>query len=359
MAKPRVLVSSTCYDLYLIREQLRNLIEDMGYDAVLSENGDIFYSPDFHVHLSCLNDVQNCDMIVLIIGNKFGSEYILDPKKSITQKEHELAHLSAIPIFSFIDQKVLHDFSIYRKVIENNKTQNQNDINSLLHQIPFNSNPDLKVFEFIDDVCRKSTNNGYFPFSNFGDIRDTLKKQWAGMIYDFLNQRKEYQSNKKILNLLSQVEIASTKIEQVVDLMAKKSIPNVNKNSLELIDNTTDSRRLYRIFFEIWDSFAIDSNDVKRLHPISKKIFENVYKLLKETDQVSEKEDSLSALQKYLMEVGILKKNAHYVHYLSGFKLLEFHALHNKKEFSKKEVLDSLEKSLIELARELSYKQKK
>ena len=49
MAIPRVFMSSTCYDLQEIRFQLRHFIEEIGYDPVMSEFGDIFYDLGQHV----------------------------------------------------------------------------------------------------------------------------------------------------------------------------------------------------------------------------------------------------------------------------------------------------------------------
>ena len=38
MAKPRVFISSTCYDLKEIRSQIREFIFDYGYEPILSES---------------------------------------------------------------------------------------------------------------------------------------------------------------------------------------------------------------------------------------------------------------------------------------------------------------------------------
>jgi hypothetical protein len=46
MAKPRVLVSSTYYDLRHIRNSLESFIEGIGYEAVLFESGDIAFHHD-------------------------------------------------------------------------------------------------------------------------------------------------------------------------------------------------------------------------------------------------------------------------------------------------------------------------
>ena len=91
MAIPRVFVSSTCYDLGEIREAIGGFCEGFGFEAVLSDRGDVFYHPDLHTHNSCIFEVQNCHLLVLIIGGRFGGAYISDKQKSITNAEYAAA----------------------------------------------------------------------------------------------------------------------------------------------------------------------------------------------------------------------------------------------------------------------------
>ena len=46
MAKPRVFISSTYYDLKHVRSSLENFVESLGFEAILSEKGSITYSHD-------------------------------------------------------------------------------------------------------------------------------------------------------------------------------------------------------------------------------------------------------------------------------------------------------------------------
>ena len=46
MAKLRIFVSSIHYDLQYIRSSLEMVIDSPGYDAMLSEKGNIAYAPD-------------------------------------------------------------------------------------------------------------------------------------------------------------------------------------------------------------------------------------------------------------------------------------------------------------------------
>ena len=46
MAKPRVFISSTFYDLRQIRIELDKFLESMGYEPVRNEEGDIPYGKE-------------------------------------------------------------------------------------------------------------------------------------------------------------------------------------------------------------------------------------------------------------------------------------------------------------------------
>jgi hypothetical protein len=43
MAKPRIFVSSTFYDLRYVRNDIERFIRDLGYEAVLNERGQVPY----------------------------------------------------------------------------------------------------------------------------------------------------------------------------------------------------------------------------------------------------------------------------------------------------------------------------
>jgi hypothetical protein len=46
MAKPRVFISSTFYDLRQVRTDIDTFIENLGYEAVKNEDGDIPYGKE-------------------------------------------------------------------------------------------------------------------------------------------------------------------------------------------------------------------------------------------------------------------------------------------------------------------------
>ncbi len=75
MSKLKVFVSSTCYDLSSVRLGLKRFIEEeLGYEAVLSDQQDILYDPRIHTHTACIEEVKNSDLMILIIGSRFGGQ---------------------------------------------------------------------------------------------------------------------------------------------------------------------------------------------------------------------------------------------------------------------------------------------
>lgn len=206
MAVPKVFISSTCYDLRYIRENLKYFISNMGYESILSEDGDVFYNPDEHTHDACLNEVKNCQIFVLIIGGRYGGKYSKG-EKSITNKEYEEAISLKIPIFTLVERSVLSEHFVYQK----------NKKNPDAGKIVYPSVDDVKIFEFIDQVRKNDYNNAIYPFTDFRDIERYLKKQWAGMMYNFLTNHIETQ---KVSDLFEEIHRATDKIEYYTQQVA-------------------------------------------------------------------------------------------------------------------------------------------
>jgi hypothetical protein len=76
MANLKVFVSSTCYDMHSIRAQLRTMLLGVGYEPVMSDQADVIYDPRAHTHTSCLREVENSDIVVVVIGSRFGGSII-------------------------------------------------------------------------------------------------------------------------------------------------------------------------------------------------------------------------------------------------------------------------------------------
>lgn len=207
MAALKVFISSTCYDLSIVRSELRSFIYNLGHEPVMSEYNDILFDPKDHTHESCVNEIRNTDAVVLIIGSRFGgkaipqavskinidylkntsksTEIFNEPNKiSITQMEIFKAIELDIPIYTFVDSKVLSDHHLYEK----------NKDKEFINQIEFPSidkkETALYIFEFINFLRLRGKNNSIFEFSKISDIEDIIKKQWSALFQRLLHEQK-------------------------------------------------------------------------------------------------------------------------------------------------------------------------
>ena len=138
----------------------------------------------------------NCQMLVLIIGGRYGGKY-KDSDHSITNAEYKEAVRLKIPVFALVEQAVHAEHFVYTKNVKNEDIE--------LSKLRFPAVDNIKIFEFIDEVRRQSVNNAIVPFRDFSDIETYLRQQWAAMMYSFLTVKNEGQRLESTLDALSQV----------------------------------------------------------------------------------------------------------------------------------------------------------
>ena len=218
MATPRVFVSSTCYDLKYIRENIKYFIKQLGYDPVLSEEGNIFFDPSLSTQDSCLVEVPNCQMFVLIIGGRFGSKF-KSKSHSITNEEYREAVSKKIPIFALVEQAVYNDSQVYFY----NKESTDIDHRS----IKYPSVDNVLIFEFIEEVHSNTANNAIMPFKDFSDIESYLLQQWAGMMYSFLSRDNE---NARVADTLQVL----TEMSERVEILSRQILRSVGTEEAKL-----------------------------------------------------------------------------------------------------------------------------
>ncbi len=237
MAIPRVFISSTCYDLKYIRENLKYFIKTLGYEPVLSEEGAVYYDPTLDTQDSCLQEIPSCQIFVLIIGGRFGGAY-KDTEDSITNNEYREAVKSKIPVFALVDNSVLSDNFVYQK----NKANPDIDENKIMYP----SADSTKIFGFIEEVRTNSVNNALNPFSDFSDIEAYLRQQWAGMMFSFLTRQNE---DRRVADTLAALTQVSDKVEFLSTQILKSIGTEEAKLMGELYDLMVGSRCLPDLTF--------------------------------------------------------------------------------------------------------------
>jgi hypothetical protein len=231
MARPRIFVSSTYYDLKHIRSSLDLFIQSLGYDSILSEKGDIAYTSEDALDVSCFREVETADIFVMIVGGRYGSASSRESKKpsrdffekydSVTELEHEAAVKKDVPIYILVENAVYAEYQTY---LRNKEATN-------VHYAHVDS---VNVFLLLESLLSHPRNNPLKTFERFADIENWLREQWAGTFREFLHRAS---SQKQLAALSDQVNV----LQQMADTLKKyleEVVGKVSpKNAAELIQH--------------------------------------------------------------------------------------------------------------------------
>jgi hypothetical protein len=169
-----VFVSSTYYDFKHLRSPIEDFIESLGYDAILSEKGQIAYVPDLPLDVSCYREVRNADIFVIIIGGRYGTEksdgskphpkIFYERYDSITREEYKAAISKDIPIYILIERQVYSDFETYL----------QNKDNETIKYAHVDS---INIFRLIEEILGQPKGNPIYQFDKYSEIQEWLREQ--------------------------------------------------------------------------------------------------------------------------------------------------------------------------------------
>jgi hypothetical protein len=172
MAKPRIFVSSTYYDLRTVRDDLDRFIREFGYEPVRHERGHIAYGKDEKPEEYAYKEIEYCDVVLCIVGGRFGTTSS-DGTSSITQKELKSAVEGGKQVYVFVEDTVHHE---HRHFLANKGVPG----------VRFTAVDNPKIHEFLEDVHALPKGNPVFPFSVSSDITRVLREQWAGLFQRLL-----------------------------------------------------------------------------------------------------------------------------------------------------------------------------
>ncbi|MFW9679148.1 DUF4062 domain-containing protein [Vibrio parahaemolyticus] len=235
MAKPRIFVSSTYYDLKHIRNSLEAFIDSFGYESVLYEDGDIPFHHDSPLDVSCYSEIKNCHILVLIVGGRYGSpasQQLDDNERiefynSVTKKEYETARGQDIPIYVFIDKNVHSEYHTFKK-------------NRNVNGIEYAHVDNVNIFKLIDDIYSQKRNNLIKEFEKFDDISCWLRDQWAGLFADFLSNRNHERDLDDLSTQVSSLKELSSVLKNYSETIMEKLEP---ENFQQIIAESNKSLR--------------------------------------------------------------------------------------------------------------------
>jgi Domain of unknown function (DUF4062) len=237
MAKPRV------FDLELF-------IESAGHDPVLSEKGDIAYMPDIALDESCYREAGACDIFVLVVGGRYGSEVSAgDPKAqreaferydSITRKEYDTAYNQDVPIFVLIESSVYAEYRTYLKNRDNK-------------DIRYAHVDSINVFRFIEFILGKPRNSPVFAFERSSQIETWLREQWSGLFRELLRSRSQQRQLFALTEQVTELKTANETLKNYLEALLKGISP---KDSSQIIAHeqarVIESMRLEKVRRNGW-----------------------------------------------------------------------------------------------------------
>ncbi len=212
-------------------------------------------------------------MYILIIGDNYGSFYHKEKtskeiRESVTLKEFKRALEQQIPKEIFINKFVEYDYRNYRRHLEQklNDFFSKNEVEPLeIENITYKIKEEFDngyyfpkkqykyIFHFLDCIDVLKTGNAYHKFETSEDIKEGLKKQWAGYLHDNLNKKDEKKDNKDIQKIMEKLN----KIENIIEAIAQNTQHSEGK---EVIFNFENFRSV--INYEKVEEFKVRYNDL-------------------------------------------------------------------------------------------------
>jgi DNA repair photolyase len=186
----KVFISSTCYDLKEVRNNLKSELEKAGYDATISEKNAFVNTSKDNIE-NCLANVKDSDIIIHIIEKKYGSyvpeqslksikinDELIDSENfkinfengniSISQAEVLAALQEGIPVYFFVEDIIKSDLKKY------NDTTKRNEIKALENILKRGGYQEGTI-KYIFDWCNYINSIGKWIFS-FKDSKDIFKQ---------------------------------------------------------------------------------------------------------------------------------------------------------------------------------------
>ncbi|WP_020474218.1 DUF4062 domain-containing protein [Zavarzinella formosa] len=201
-----IFVSSTCYDLIDLRDELRNDLRDLGVRYMFSEYGDSDFlvetAPETNSIETCLTNLRASDLVIVVLSQRYGPR-LKAPFESIsaTHTEYREAVKLRKPIRFYVRNRLEADHASWAangKVINFKgvwaKNQDAEGLFALLEEHK----------RLVDQDGSANRNNWYNTFISSVDLRGMIRKDIAPRAFRSTAQKLIENGNVPILIVATQ-----------------------------------------------------------------------------------------------------------------------------------------------------------
>lgn len=243
MAKPRVFISSTFYDLRLIRLELDKFLVSLGYESIRNEEGDIPYETKESLQNYCYKEISHADIFISIIGSRFGSSSEGNRERSISNMELTTAINQKKHVFIFIEKSV---FIEYETFLLNEKNEN----------VEYKYVDNINIYKFIKEIKSLPNNNNIKDFEEADDIISYLREQFAGLMKKFFEQEQRDHET----SIIKDINYTAQTLRDLVDYLQttneekKTELNEIIKTSHPIIRELKELLHIpYKFYIEEFD----------------------------------------------------------------------------------------------------------
>ncbi len=229
-----------------IRTDLDLFIDALGYETIRNEEGDIPYGKDDALEEYCYKEIKSIDILVSIIGGRFGSESKRN-SSSISQIELRTALKENKQVYIFIEKNVLAEYETY--LINKDK------------EISFRYVDDVRIYHFIEEIKNLNSNNNIKGFDTASEISKYLKDQFAGLFQRFL----EEQTRIKEISLIKNLEKTAQTLNKIVTVLSDENKEKDDEINKILMINHPLVEELRNILDIPYNFYIEGFNDMKEL----------------------------------------------------------------------------------------------
>ena len=172
----------------------------------MHDKGNISYTQEVSLEESCYNELSMCDIVICIIGNKYGTKSSIGDY-SITMQELQIAIRSRKKIYIYIQKDVYAENFTYLENIGGGFK-------------PYHAD-NIKIHEFIAELKTTVKTHPIVSFDNVLDITNNLRQQFSGLFQHLLSQEATVTEGKTYVDLQNTAESISNLI---VELKEEKNL---------------------------------------------------------------------------------------------------------------------------------------